>query len=110
MRYTYNITFVVDPSQEAKLMDFFKTTLIPKIFRPESKGSNLALCRVAEVGGEKPDPDHGLSIALALEFGSEKEAHQWHDDMLVPALETFTKAFSNEGVFFITLLEKLDLQ
>ena len=109
MKYVYNITFVIEPSLEEKLIRFLKDRLIPKLFGEGSSATNPTLRKVMEVGGEKPGPDHGLSMALSADFNSEKEAHQWHDNILAQTLGEFTKEFANEGVFFVTLLEEISL-
>lgn len=107
--YTYNITFVVSPERERDLLNYLRLTLIPQLFNPESPAKNPELRKVVEAGGEKPGPDHGLSIALAATFPSLEIAHQWHDDILLGNLGDFHLKFGEHALFFVTLLENLDI-
>lgn len=103
---TYNITFIVEPSQEDKLIKYLKEDLIPEIITfPEI--SSPSIRKVIEAGGEKPSEDHGLSIALSIDLPSEEKAHLWHDHTLLPNLNNFQNKFGNQALFFITLLENL---
>ena len=105
--FTYNITFVVTPSEEKELLDYLRNNLIPIVFNPESPARNPEMKKVVEAGGERPGPEHGLSIALAASFDSEESAHLWNDHILLPALGDFHIKFGERALFFITLLENL---
>ena len=105
--YTYNITFVVEPAKEAELLNYLKNDLIPKVVNPESPAAGVSVKMLVEIGGEKPDEDHGLSVAVSVEFKNEEEAHLWHDHILMPFLENFHKSLGNNSIFFITLLQNL---
>lgn len=105
--YTYNVTFVVEPAKEAKLLDYIREELIEKLFNPESPAMNPGLKKVVEAGGEKPGEDHGVSIALTAHFSSEETAHLWNDHILIPALGDFNIKFGNMAIFFVTLLEDI---
>ena len=107
--YTYNVTFVVAPDDEKELLEYIRATLLPILFNEESPAKNPALKKVVEAGGEKPGPDHGLSIALSGDFESEETAHLWNDHILIPALGGFHRRFGQHSVFFVTLLENLDV-
>lgn len=107
--YTYNITFVVGREKEEQLLQYIRQNLIPGIFNPESPAKNPELKKVVEAGGEKPDEDHGLSIALAATFSSEEEAHLWNDHILLPALGDFHLKFGQHALFFVTLLENISI-
>ena len=109
MTYTYNITFVIAPSDEQKLLAWIRTEALPALFNPESPARNAALRKVVEAGGEKPGPEHGLSIALHAEFESESLAREWNDRILIPALGSFHSQFGRNALFFVTLLENLPL-
>ncbi|MCH5233880.1 MAG: DUF4286 family protein [Muribaculaceae bacterium] len=105
--FSYNVTFVVEPSKESELLDYINNELRPKLFNEESPARNPQLKKVVEAGGEKPDADHGLSIALSADFQSEEEAHLWNDHILIPALGDFHSHFGQYALFFVTLLEIL---
>ena len=102
--YTYNITFVVDPAKETHMITYIKEDLLPKIFNGSQKPE---IKKVIEAGGEKPGPEHGLSMALAMNFDTEEKAHLWHDHELIPALEDFNAKFGTNALYFITLLEEV---
>lgn len=107
--FTYNITFIVEPEREKELLDYIIKDLLSKLFNPESPARNPELKKVVEAGGEKPDADHGLSIALSATFSSEETAHLWNDHILIPALGDFHKKFGVNSLFFVTLLENIEL-
>ena len=109
MTYTYNITFVVSPDKEKELLDYIRTQLLYKLFNSESPAAEPQLKKVTEAGGEKPGPDHGLSIALSALLPSEEEAILWNDHILLPALGDFHIKFGNQALFFVTLLENLPI-
>ena len=108
MNYTYNITFVTHPDKEKELADYLREFVVPALFNENSEAKNPELKKVIETGGEKPDPDHGVSIALSASFLSEKSAHEWNDSLLIPVLEKFHLKFQNECFFFVTLLENIN--
>ena len=107
--FTYNITFVVSPEREAELMAFIRGEIIPAIFNPESPARNPEMKKVVEIAGEKPDHDHGLSIALSAVLPSENVAHQWNREILIPSLGSFHEKFGQHALFFVTLLQNLPL-
>lgn len=107
--YIYNVTFVVDPSKEAQLLKYIRNELLTKLFNPESPAKLPELRKVIEAGGEKPGADHGLSIALSATFDTEETAHLWNDHILLPALGDFHLTFGNQALFFVTLLEGIEL-
>ena len=107
--YSYNITFVVSPSSEGLFLDWARSNLLTMLFNSESPARNAALRKIIEAGGKKPDDDHGVSIALHSEFDTEKNAREWHDAFLAPALGKFTATFGPDAVFFVTLLENIPL-
>ncbi|MCH5226140.1 MAG: DUF4286 family protein [Muribaculaceae bacterium] len=107
--HTYNVTFVISQSREEELLKFIRSELLEALFNPESPARNPMLRKVVETGGEKPGPDHGLSIALSASFDSEENAHLWNDRILLPALGQFSSRFGNQALFFVTLLEDLPL-
>ena len=107
--YTYNITFVTDPHKEVELLEYVRKDLLPVLFNPESPARNPEIKKVVEAGGEKPGPDHGLSIALSATFETEETAHLWNDHILLPALGDFPVKFGNSSLFFVTLLENIPI-
>ena len=107
--YTCNITFVVASEREEELLIYIRKELVPKLFNPESPARNPELKKLVEAGGEKPGPDHGLSIALAAAFPSEETAHLWNDHILIPALGEFHSKFGDQALFFVTLLENIEI-
>ena len=107
--YVYNITFVVAPEKETELIDYLRKKLIPKLFTNQSPAATPELKKVVETGGEKPDKDHGVSIALSAILPSEETAHLWNDHVLMPALGDFNLKFGIHALFFVTLLEILDI-
>lgn len=109
MGFTYNITFVVEQQRERELTDYLRKELIPVLFGEESPASEPMLRKVVETGGEKPDAEHGLSIALSADFPTEETAHLWNDHILIPALGEFHLKFGVNALFFVTLLENLTI-
>lgn len=107
--YTYNVTFGVSAEKEAELLKYIRYELIPAVCNPESPARNPELKKVMEAGGEIAQPEHGISIALAVTFLTEETAHLWNDHILVPALGDFHLKFGDHALFFITLLENLDI-
>ena len=107
--FTYNVTFVIAPDRENELTDYLRTELIPVVFNSESPARNPELKKVVEIGGESPDPEHGLSIALSVSFVSIDAAHSWNDNTLVPALQDFHLRFGSHALFFVTLLQNLEI-
>ena len=107
--FTYNITFVVAPHKEDELLDYLRKTLIPALFNAESPARNPEIKKVVEAGGEKPGADHGLSIALSATFETEELAHLWNDHTLIPILGDFHIKFSKQALFFITLLQNMEI-
>ena len=107
--YIYNITFVTSHDKEYELLDYLKKYLLPLLFNPQSPAANPELRKVVEIASEKPDADHGVSIALSVSFASEVSAHSWHDTSLLPALEEFNQRFGSRALYFLTLLQSLPL-
>lgn len=107
--YLYNITFIMAHTERERFLSWMRESALPVLFHPESSAKNPRLQTVVEAGGDKPDPDHGLSIALQAEFDTEETAHVWHDTLLPQALKDFHLKFAPHAVFFITLLETLSL-
>ena len=108
--YTYNITFVTGLPGEKELLDYLQNKLIPLVLSSESSAYAPELKKIVEVGGETPNPDHGVSVALSVAFQSMEDAHEWHDRTLLPALKHFHLTFGTQAVFFITLLENISLE
>lgn len=107
--HTYNITFIVDSSREEELLKYLREKLIPLLFKGDSPAMNPKIKKVVEAGGERPGEEHGLSIALSAQFPSEETAHFWNDHLLLPALGDFNLYFGNNSLFFVTLLENIDI-
>ena len=107
--FVYNITFVVSPETETELIDYIVKNLVPALLKPDSKASDPRLKRLVEAGGEKTGPDHGTSLALSIEFPSEKDAHTCFNRIIVPALGDFHKKFGEHALFFVTLLENIKI-
>ena len=107
MYYTYNITFVVLPHEEKELVRFLREELIPEVFNDNDNSHHVEIRKVIETGGERLDPNHGVSIALAGTFHSEEAARLWRDNKFLPAVSNFNLRFGNEAVYFMTLLENL---
>ena len=105
--FAYNITFVVDAHKEKELLHYINDELRPKLFNNESPAQTPELKKVIETAGEKPGPDHALSIALSAVFETEEKAHLWNDHFLIPALGDFHKYFGEHALFFVTLLQIL---
>lgn len=105
----YNITFVIEPQREEEFLTWMRSEAIARLFNQDSPASNPRLQTVIEAGGQKPDPDHGLSIALQAEFDSADHAHTWNDMTLPPVLGDFTAKFGPHALFFATLLDILPL-
>lgn len=109
MTYTYNVTFIVEPEKEQDLIEYIRKELLGILFSPESPAKNPDLKKIIEAGGEKPGPDHGLSIALSATFESEENAHLWNDHILIPSLGSFNLKFGKQALFFVTLLSNLPI-
>ena len=107
--YIYNITFVTSPDKEIELLNYLRNRIIPTVVVSKYPANNPELRKVIETGGEKPSPEHGVSIAFSAAFPTEEVAHLWHDEILMPALADFHLKFGEQGLFFVTLLENLSL-
>lgn len=107
--FTYNITFALAPDKENEFIDYLRRKFIPAIFGSESAARNPELKKVVEIGGEKPHPEQGLSIALSAEFPSVETAHVWNHHTLAPALQEFHLKFGQHALFFATLLENITI-
>ena len=107
--FTYNITFVVAPEKEKEVLEYLRQEIIPELFNTETSATRPRLKKLVEAGGEKPEADHGLSIALSACLPSEEKAHHWHDMVLIPSLNDFHSKFGQHSLFFITLLQNLSL-
>ncbi|MDE5675478.1 MAG: DUF4286 family protein [Muribaculaceae bacterium] len=105
--YSYNITFVTAPDAGERFIEWLRASALPVLMNPEYGACNPRLQTVVEAGGEKPGPDHGLSMALCLEFSSEEKAHVWHDALLPGVLGDFNRKFGPHAAFFVTLLNTL---
>ena len=104
-----NITFVMLPDQRDRFLEWMRGKALAALFNPQTAAKSPRLQQVAEVGGEAPGPEHGLSIALQAEFKSAEEAHQWSDSVLAPVLGEYTREFGPHALFFTTLLEIIPL-
>lgn len=109
MAFVYNTTFVIARGQESRLLSWLRSEAVPRLFAACSGAVSPRLQTVVEAGGEKPGPDHGVSIALQAEFDSEVAAHRWNDEVLLPVLGDFHAKFGPHALFFTTLLEILPL-
>lgn len=107
--YICNITFIIAPEERDRFLSWMRGSTSQTLFAGESPARNPRLQTVIEAGGEKPDPEHGLSIALSAEFETEMMAHEWHDTVLPGVLGDFHSEFAPQAAFFITLLEILSL-
>ena len=109
MSVIINITFLINPLNEEKILSWVRASMLPMLFNPESPARNCALRKVIEVGGEVPSPEHGLSIALQAEFENQEEVRKWNSTFLESALGDYHLNFGPESLFFVTLLENLPL-
>lgn len=105
-KFVCNITFVMAHGQEARFLKWMREEAAGVMFLSEMAECNPRLHTVLEAGGEKPGPDHGLSIALQLDFATEEAAHSWHDNALPPVLRDYHQKFGPHALFFITLLKQ----
>ena len=109
MNFTYNITFIVAPEMERRLLDYLHLELCPVVLKPEYHGMKPELKKIIEVGGDTSDPEYGLSLALSVTFESKERANLWNDNILLPALGSFQEKFGQDALFFITLLQNLPI-
>lgn len=105
----YNITFVIDPLKEKEFLDWMRSSALPRLFQETGKARNPRLQTVIEAGGRKPEPEHGMSIALQAEFDSEEDAHEWDDKVLPGVAGEFMENFNPHALYFATLLEIIPL-
>lgn len=105
MVFTVNVTFVMAHEQQGRFLKWMKEECLPLLFGDGSTGHAPRLQTVVEAGGEKPGPEHGLSIALQADFRSEEAAHDWNNSNLPEALKAFHANFGPHALFFVTLLE-----
>ena len=113
--HTLNITFVMSPHMETQFKDWLATNVRPSLDSHLSalksplstfkSPLSARLQKVVEVGGEKPGPDHGLSIALQLDFPDKQTADIWADGNLPGTLGSFMQHFGPNAAYFTTLLE-----
>lgn len=108
--YIYNITFIIEPSARERVLGWLRGHAVPALFGEGSQGSNPRLQTVSEAGGEIPDSEQGLSIALQGEFPAVEEAKAWAMTTLPPVLDDFLMKFGPDALYFPTLLEVIPLQ
>lgn len=108
MGYIYNITFILSPSEEGRFVEWYRSEAHPGLSVPDVAPEGLSLHTVVEIGGEKPGPDHGLSVALQARFPNLDEAHKWNDTALPRVLEKFMKMFGPHAAFFTTVLREFE--
>lgn len=109
MAVVYNITFVISPDRESDFIGWLRSEAVPILFASDAGAVNPRLHTVIEVGGEKPGPEHGLSMALQAEFDSEESAGRWNDEVLPSVLRDFHSSFGPHALFFTTLLQVVGL-
>lgn len=63
------------------------------------------LQKVVEIGGEATGPEHGLSMALQVDFPDKTSSDAWTDSSLPEILGSFMAEFGPSAVYFTTLLE-----
>ncbi|MBD5356243.1 MAG: DUF4286 family protein [Bacteroides sp.] len=102
--YTYNITFVMGPQEEETFIIWLHQAASAKDSELKD-AENLRLQKVIRIGGEKPDADHGLSIALQADFTSELAAEKWGEIVIPKLTGAFMAKFGPNAAFFTTLLE-----
>ena len=107
--YIYNITFIIAPSARRSVLEWLRSVAVPALFGEGSQGRNPRLQTVSEAGGEAPDPEQGLSIALQGEFAAAEEAKSWAMETLPPVLDDFLMKFGPDALYFPTLLEVIPL-
>lgn len=103
--YLYNITFVMAREQGHRFIDWISTHAVPALFGEGSAAVSYRMQEVVESGGEKPGPEHGLSMALQAEFNSEEDAHDWNDRLLPAVLGEYHRQFGPHVAFFTTLMK-----
>lgn len=102
--FTYNITFVMTPQEEGAFTYWLRQ--VASTGNSELKDAeNLRLQKVVRIGGEKPDADHGLSMALQSDFTSETAAEEWGEIVIPKLTGDFMAKFGPNAAFFTTLLE-----
>lgn len=109
MSYICNITFVMAPSQEEEFLTWFRSEALKMLFDAGSEARTPVLTKVIEHGGEPLDPEHGLSIALKVEFPSLELLHSWSATLLSEAVGCFMSKFGPNVAIFSTTLETLVL-
>lgn len=107
MQTTCNITFVVNRHEEDELVRYLRSELLPTLVG-EDRQLQPQLKKVIESGGEPLSEEHGCSLALSLEFPAESAAKDWFEHKFLSEAGFFYKRFP-EGVFFMTLLQNIDI-
>lgn len=107
MGFTYNITFVVSPEREEEFIKFIKDRLFNVLKEKAERSENISLKKVEEAGGEKPDPQHGTSIALSISFPEIESAYHWRETRMAEALSLILSTYGQEVLYFDTLLRDL---
>lgn len=108
MKYACNITFVLAHDKKSVFLNWMRSKAIPNLCGAGSPAHDPRMEEVIEAGGEKPGPDHGLSISLHCTFDSLQEARAWHDSRLPSQLEAFRTLCGQHSLFFITMLEVIE--
>lgn len=109
MDYIYNITFIIPHEREKDFLEWMRSSAMVAIRKGEIKAEHVSLRMVVETGGERPGPEHGVSVALQCAFPGEEEAHAWHDRVLPCILGEFHSEYAPHAAFFITLLQSIRL-
>lgn len=102
--FTYNITFMMNPQEEGNFILWLRQVASAKDSELKD-AENLRLQKVVRIGGERPDADHGLSIAMQADFTSETAAEEWEKIVIPKLTGNFMTKFGPNAAFFTTLLE-----
>lgn len=100
----------MSPSVETQFKAWLKATASPVIAdnrqpSTENVKPTTRIQKVVEIGGETPGSDHGLSIALQIDFPDKATADNWTADNLPAILGSFMGQFGPNAAFLTTLLE-----
>lgn len=97
----------MSPQVETQFVDWLSSrhTKLPTHHSPLP----ARLQKVVEIGGEAQGPEHGLSMALQLDFPDKSSADVWADSCLPEILSSFVAEFGPSAAYFTTLLESSPL-
>lgn len=101
--YLYNITFMMERSEERHFLSWLRADALP----PATGYRRHRLCKVVAVPDDPEFSSQALSISLQVEFPSLAAARDWGKTLLPSLLDGFHKEISGHTLHFQSVLKSL---